>query len=83
MSDPTPTGRRLETPAGGHTLFAQQHDGDYRVVDAQGQQVGFMRRVMKTRWAIALTYNDDFTGQYADMPHAAQGLLSRRRDHTL
>lgn len=70
-----PKGRRLETPAGGKTLFAQRQDGLYRIVDPQGEVVGFMRSVLQQRWAISLTAEGPYQGTYADMPHAAQGIL--------
>lgn len=75
-----PKGRRLETPAGGKTLFAQRQNGLYRIVDPQGEIIGYMRSVLQQRWAISLTAEGPYQGTYADMPHAAQGILFRRRE---
>ncbi|AFU88237.1 hypothetical protein CcrColossus_gp367 [Caulobacter phage CcrColossus] len=73
--------RQIITPAGGVILYAKRVAGImYEIVTEQGETVGYMRRVLHSRWAIALTEDEEFKGTYADMPHAAQGILFRRRE---
>lgn len=85
MTSTQTVGRKIQTPAGGHTVFAQQFDGDYRIVDEQGRELGFARRVprgSRAAWSIAAAHNGAFRGAYADLAHAAQGILALRERDT-
>ncbi len=76
--DKHPAGIKVRAAASGRLTYAQQHDSDYRIVDEAGQTIGWLRgyrRGSRRVWGISATYNGDFTGSYADMAHAVEGLL--------